>query len=317
MVKGWSHHSINTIVYHLDFLFSVIGVLLGVAFFTLIERKVIGLIHYRKGPNKVIIWGLRQPIADALKLLTKEFPKFSSYKMIIYYSGPCVRIILILLCWGWYDYSFNFGANRIKIIVILAIMGLSAYGFLLTSWGSNSKYALLGGHRAVAQIISYEVCLVLYLLVLVYVVKAYNITTTREIQQGLWFIGFCTPLFVSWIILCMAEANRTPFDLAEGESEIVSGFNIEYGGGLFAFIFIREYGIIIFLRFITSVFFLGTNNLLFKTFIVCIIFVWTRCSFPRVRYDILILTAWKLALPYRLGIIIISTCLTLWKIKRK
>lgn len=311
MVQEWSYHSINTIVYHLDFLFSVVGVLLGVAFFTLMERKVIGLIHYRKGPNKVLIWGISQPIADALKLLTKEFPKFSPTKMFIFYLGPCVRIVLILLCWGWYDFRFSARSGGIKVIVILAIIRLSAYGFLLTRWGSNSKYALLGGHRAVAQIISYEVCLVLYLLVVVYITKSYRFSGLRQNQTGYWFILFSAPLFLSWVMLCIAEANRTPFDLAEGESEIVSGFNIEYGGGLFAFIFIREYGIIIFLRFITSIFFLGGRNLLVKTFLMCGVFVWVRCSFPRVRYDLLIIIAWKLALPYRLAIILVSTCVSI------
>lgn len=309
MVRGWSHHSVNAIIYFVDFLFSIVGVLLGVAFFTLIERKVMGLIHYRKGPNKVLVWGLRQPIADALKLLTKEFPKFTAYKILMYYGGPCVGILLILLCWGWYDFSFNTRSNTIKIIVILAIIRLSAYSFLLTSWGSNSKYALLGGHRAVAQIISYEVCLVLFLLVVIYITKNFGIGATSEIQRGLWFIIFSAPLFISWTMLCMAEANRTPFDLAEGESEIVSGFNIEYGGGLFAFIFIREYGIIMLLSFITALFFIGGRNLLVKTFLMCVIFVWVRCAFPRVRYDALIITAWKLALPYRLAIVLLSTCI--------
>ena len=302
-------HSMNAIIYFMDYLFSVVGVLLGVAFFTLIERKVIGLIHYRKGPNKVLVWGLTQPISYALKLLTKEFPKFSSYKIIIYYRGPRVSIILILLCWGWYDFCFNTGASSIKIIVILRVISLTAYGFLLTRWGSNSKYALLGGHRAVAQIISYEVCLILFLLVVIYITKTFSIESLKEIQSKLWFAAYSIPLFLSWVILCIAEANRTPFDLAEGESEIVSGFNIEYGGGLFAFIFIREYGIIIFLRFLTVVFFMGATRILVKTFLICALFVWVRCAFPRVRYDNLIIMAWKVALPYRIGIILLSTCL--------
>lgn len=131
----------------------------------------------------------------------------------------------------------------------------------------------------------------LYLLVVVYITKSYRFSGLRQNQTGYWFILFSAPLFLSWVMLCIAEANRTPFDLAEGESEIVSGFNIEYGGGLFAFIFIREYGIIIFLRFITSIFFLGGRNLLVKTFLMCAVFVWVRCSFPRVRYDLLIIIA--------------------------
>lgn len=262
-----------------------------------------GLIHYRKGPNKVIIWGVRQPIADAIKLLTKEFPKFSMYKIIIFYLGPCVRILLMLLCWGWFDYLFQVVSGNIKIVLIFSIMGLRAYGFLLTRWGSNRKYALLGGHRAVAQIISYEVCLFLFVLVGVYLSKTFSFSSLRFIQQGYWFAIFSLPLFFTWVLLCIAEANRTPFDIAEGESEIVSGFNIEYGGGLFAFIFIREYGIIMFLRFVTSAVFIGRTSILLKTFLFCFLFVWIRCSFPRVRYDKLIILSWKLALPYRLVII--------------
>lgn len=298
--------SINAIIYLTDLLFSTVGVLLRVAFFTLIERKVIGLTHYRKGPNKVLVWGLTQPIADALKLLTKERPKFSSIKVNIFFSGPCIRIILITAGWCWYDFMFNRCPRSIKILIILCVIGITAYGFLLTRWGSNSKYALLGGYRAVAQVISYEVCLVLYILVLLYITKNFNPTIVKSMQPGFWFAIFCIPCFISWVILCIAESNRTPFDLAEGESEIVSGFNIEYGGGLFALIFIREYGIIILLRFITALVFIGGEGLLIKTFIICSLFVWVRRSFPRVRYDKLIMISWKIALPYRLAIILAS-----------
>ena len=282
---------------------------MGVAFFTLIERKVIGLIHYRKGPNKVVVHGLSQPIADATKLLTKEAIKINFTKIIIFIAGPTTRILLIILCWG--TYNFNFSANRtaIKVLIIMAIIRLTAYGFLLTRWGSNSKYALLGGYRAVAQIISYEVCLVLFIITALFCFKTYSIEKLQINQQGLWFICICAPLFLVWLLLCIAEANRTPFDLAEGESELVSGFNVEYGGGLFALIFIREYGIIIFLRFLTTLLFIGTHLTLLKTFMLCFLFVWTRCAFPRVRYDILIQTAWKTALPISLISLIIITAL--------
>lgn len=246
---------------------------MGVAFFTLIERKVIGLIHYRKGPNKVVVHGLSQPIADAIKLLTKEAIKINFTKIIIFIAGPTTRILLIILCWG--TYNFNFSANRtaIKVLIIMAIIRLTAYGFLLTRWGSNSKYALLGGYRAVAQIISYEVCLVLFIITALFCFKTYSIEKLQINQQGLWFICICAPLFLVWLLLCIAETNRTPFDLAEGESELVSGFNVEYGGGLFALIFIREYGIIIFLRFLTTLLFIGTHLTLLKTFMLCFLFV--------------------------------------------
>nr|YP_009019420.1 NADH dehydrogenase subunit 1 [Aleuroglyphus ovatus]AGM14590.1 NADH dehydrogenase subunit 1 [Aleuroglyphus ovatus]QWW33388.1 NADH dehydrogenase subunit 1 [Aleuroglyphus ovatus] len=301
-------HSANTILFFIDYLISVVGVLLSVAFFTLMERKVMGLMHYRKGPNKVVLWGVSQPIADALKLLTKEMPKFSSLKMSMFAMGPCVSIILMLLCWGWYNFSFTLNSNELSIMVILAIMGLTAYGFLLTSWGANSKYALLGGHRAVSQIISYEVCLVLFVLVMVYCTNSFSMETMEMMQKKLWFMMFSPPLFLAWLLLAMAESNRTPFDLAEGESEIVSGFNIEYGGGLFAFIFISEYGMIMFISFITSLLFMGSGLTLLKTFSVCVIFVWVRCSFPRVRYDHLMMLSWKLALPYSLSMICLSSC---------
>ena len=194
--KDGFYASDSPTIFFRDFLFSIVGVLLGVAFFTLIERKIMGLAHYRKGPNKVVVWGVRQPIADALKLLTKEFPKISSYKIIIFYAGPSLRILLMLLCWGWYDFKFVSNPTRLKIIIILAVIRLTAYGFLLTRWGSNSKYSLLGGHRAVAQIISYEVCLVLFLLVAIYSSKTYNLQTIKMIQDNMWLGLFCLPLFL-------------------------------------------------------------------------------------------------------------------------
>jgi len=285
------------------------GVLMGVAFFTLIERKFIGLAHYRKGPNKAVVWGLRQPIADALKLLSKESLKFASFKIVIFFCGPALGLLLIILCWGWYEYSFNSQTSTIKMIVILAIIRINAYTFLLTRWGSNSKYALLGGHRAVAQIISYEVCLILIILVILYLRKTFNPQQLRVLQSNYWVLIASIPLRATWLLMCLAETNRTPFDLAEGESEIVSGFNIEYGGGLFAFIFIREYGIIILLGFIRCLFFMGYRAILIKLFLLCFIFVWVRCSFPRVRYDELIILSWKVALPFRLVIIGASCCL--------
>jgi len=298
--------SFSTIIILTDFLFSLVGVLLRVAFFTLIERKIIGLIHYRKGPNKVILRGVSQPISDALKLLTKEAPKFYFLKAWIFSLGPNLIILLITLCWGWYEYRFSISSNSFKIIIILAIIGLSAYGFLLTRWGSNSKYSIIGGLRAIAQVISYEVCLILYIMVIIYISKSYRLQNLSFVQDKIWMIIIISPLFFTWVVLCIAETNRTPFDLAEGESEIVSGFNIEYGGGLFALIFIREYGIIIFLRFLTSVLFIGARLILLKTFILCILFVWVRCCFPRVRYDQLIIISWKLALPYRLAVLGVS-----------
>lgn len=298
----------KTSIYSLDFVISIVGILLSVAFFTLIERKVIGLMHYRVGPNKVVRWGVSQPIADALKLLTKEYQKFTISRLLMYYLGPLISLFLALLYWGFYEFSFGYVRRSLKIIVIFSIISLSAYGFLLTRWGSNSKYALLGGYRTVAQIISYEVCLIFLVLILFYITKCYNIEKINNIQNGLWFMAYSAPLFVMWIIICIAERNRTPFDHAERERELVSGYNVEYGGGFFVLAFVREYGIIIFLRFISSVLFLGTRSILLKTFLICVLYVWVRCAFPRVRYDKLIIMCWKKSLPYRLAMVCLSTC---------
>lgn len=298
----------NTSIYTLDFVISTVGILLRVAFFTFIERKIIGLIHYRVGPNKVVEWGVSQPIADALKLLTKEYQKFTISRLIIYYLGPLISLLLALLYWGFYEYSYSYITGSIKIIVIFSIISLSAYGFLLTRWGSNSKYALLGGCRTVAQIISYEVCLIFLVLIIFYITKCYRVENIALSQRGVWFILYSLPLFITWVIICIAERSRTPFDHAERERELVSGYNVEYGGGFFVLAFVREYGIIIFLRFITSVLFLGINNIILKTFLICIVYVWVRCAFPRVRYDKLIIICWKKLLPYRLAMVALSSC---------
>lgn len=260
------------------------------------------------GPNKVVIIGVLQPIRDALKLLTKEYQKFTMSRILIYYTGPIISLLLALLYWGFYEFSFGHIRRSLKIIVIFSIMRLSAYGFLLTRWGSNSKYALLGGHRTVAQIISYEVCLIFLVLILFYITKSYSTEKIGEIQNGLWFIIYSSPLFILWIIICIAERSRTPFDHAERERELVSGYNVEYGGGFFVLAFVREYGMIIFLRFVSSLLFIGANNILLKTFLICILYVWIRCAFPRVRYDKLIIICWKKSLPYRLAIVCVSTC---------
>ena len=217
-------------------------------------------------------------------------------------------MFLALTYWGFYEYSYSYLRSSLKVIIIFSVIRLSAYGFLLTRWGSNSKYALLGGYRTVAQIISYEVCLIFLLLIMFYIAKSYNLPTIRKTQSGYWFILYSTPLFITWIIICIAERRRTPFDHAERERELVSGYNVEYGGGFFVLAFVREYGIIIFLRFLSSVLFLGANNIIIKTFIICILYVWVRCAFPRVRYDKLIIICWKKLLPYRLGIVAISSC---------
>nr|YP_009862154.1 NADH dehydrogenase subunit 1 [Carpoglyphus lactis]QKV10189.1 NADH dehydrogenase subunit 1 [Carpoglyphus lactis] len=296
-------------MYNLSFLLSIIGVLLSVAFFTLLERKIMSLMHYRVGPNKVVIYGVSQPMSDAAKLLTKENMNMSSQKKLMFYSGPTVSLCLMVLVWEWSETKYSMMSPTLKIFIILGIMSLTAYGFILSSWGSNSKYSLIGGFRAVAQVVSYEVCLILFLMIIIFLTGSYKFMLMTEMQKSFWFMMFMPPLFITWVMLCMAESNRTPFDLAEGESELVSGFNVEYGGGMFALIFIAEYGMIMFMSALTAMFFMGSSLLLVKTMLMCITFIWVRCAFPRVKYDKLMNISWKMALPYSLSLLLLSASL--------
>lgn len=270
------------------------------------ERKIIGLIHYRKGPNKLVITGLTQPISDAIKLLRKEFLSIRFTNKIIFLAGPPLSLILIITCWLWYKHIFTITrSSHLTIFLILRIIRLGVYPLILRGWGSNSKYALIGAYRAVSQVISYEICFITYILICIYLIGSYSYAIILKIQQNIWFCFVSLPLFITWVILCCVETNRTPFDHAERERETVSGFNVEYGGGIFALIFIAEYGMIILLRFLTRIIFLGTNLLIAKTIAISILFIWLRCSLPRVRYDKLIIICWKICLPYRLRIIIL------------
>ena len=204
----------------------------------------------------------------------------------------------------WFEFSFVVTARNLKIILIFAAMSVGIYSIFFIRWGSNRKYALIGGHRAAAQVISYEVCMFIVVLSSLYLWKTYRNRIISLSQQGFWLALTFLPLFFLWTILCMAESNRTPFDLAEGESEIVSGFNIEYGIGIFALIFIREYGMILILSFLTGIFFMGGKIIIIKVIAVSFLFIWVRCSFPRVRYNNLIFIAWKIALPYRISLLV-------------
>nr|YP_009306845.1 NADH dehydrogenase subunit 1 [Histiostoma blomquisti]AOR08477.1 NADH dehydrogenase subunit 1 [Histiostoma blomquisti] len=291
----------------LDYMISLVAVLMSVAFFTLMERKMMGAMHYRKGPSKIAVSGLSQPMADAAKLMTKEMTKMSMVKLYMFYTGPLISTMVMFLTWTLFEFSFTITPMSMKIILIFTSMSLTIYGMLLMSWGSNSKYSMLGGHRAAAQVMSYEVGMFITILVVSFNWKSYSMQMASTIQQGLWMGLMLTPVAMTWILMCLAESNRTPFDTAEGESEIVSGFNIEYGGGLFALIFISEYGMMMVLSFMTSMFFMGGSVILMKTLLIMFMFIWTRCSFPRVRYDKLMMMAWKMVLPFILTMLATTT----------
>lgn len=286
----------------------VICVIVGVAFLTLLERKVLGYIQIRKGPNKVGFIGLLQPFSDAVKLFVKEqsYPLVSNY--ISYYIAPIFSLFLSLIIWFCFPYLIKLFSFNLRILFFLSCLRLGVYTVIIAGWSSNSNYAILGGLRAVAQTISYEVSLVLVLLRFVFCVGGYNLIDFYYFQLNIWFIFLFFPLRLIWFASSLAETNRTPFDFAEGESELVSGFNIEYRRGRFALIFLAEYARILFIRRLIVILFLGADifNVLFflKLTLISYIFIWVRGTLPRFRYDKLIYLAWKCYLPVALNYLI-------------
>lgn len=283
----------------------VICVMVGVAFLTLMERKVLGYIQIRKGPNKVGFVGIPQPFSDAIKLFTKEqtYPLVSNY--LSYYFSPVFTLFLALVIWLCIPYLVKLYSFNLGVLFFLCCTSIGVYTVMIAGWSSNSSYALLGGLRAVAQTISYEVRLALILLSFIFLIGNYNFLSFYIYQEYIWFIVICFPLRLVWFASCLAETNRTPFDFAEGESELVSGFNIEYRRGGFALIFLGEYARILFIRILFVVIFLGSDiySILFfvKLSIISFIFIWIRGTLPRFRYDKLIYLAWKRFLPFSLN----------------
>nr|YP_009350675.1 NADH dehydrogenase subunit 1 [Amitermes meridionalis]AQP27588.1 NADH dehydrogenase subunit 1 [Amitermes meridionalis] len=283
----------------------MIFVMVGVAFLTLLERKVLGYVHVRKGPNKVGFVGILQPFSDAIKLFTSEqyFPLVSNY--LIYYFSPIFGFFLSLLIWLLIPYLSGFISFELGLLFFLSCTSLGVYTVMIAGWSSNSGYSLLGGLRALAQTISYEVSLAFILLSFVVLICSYNLVYFYSYQVYLWLIFISLPLSFVWFISCLAETNRTPFDFAEGESELVSGFNVEYGAGGFALIFLAEYASILFMSLLFCIIFLGSDLYSFffyvKLTFISFLFIWVRGTLPRFRYDKLMYLAWSSFLPLSLN----------------
>nr|YP_009159309.1 NADH dehydrogenase subunit 1 [Parochlus steinenii]AKP94965.1 NADH dehydrogenase subunit 1 [Parochlus steinenii] len=283
----------------------IICVMVGVAFLTLLERKVLGYIQIRKGPNKVGFLGVPQPFSDAIKLFTKEqtYPLVSNY--ISYYFSPIFSLFLALLIWLCIPYLTKLYSFNLGVLFFLCCTSMGVYTVMIAGWSSNSNYALLGGLRAVAQTISYEVSLALVLLSFIFLVGNYNFLSFNLYQGYLWFIVISFPLALVWFASSLAETNRTPFDFAEGESELVSGFNVEYSSGGFALIFLAEYASILFMSMLFVVIFMGADvySVMFfiKLSVISFMFIWVRGTLPRFRYDKLMYLAWKSFLPFSLN----------------
>nr|YP_636031.1 NADH dehydrogenase subunit 1 [Lepisosteus osseus]ABF74787.1 NADH dehydrogenase subunit 1 [Lepisosteus osseus] len=298
----------------------IIPILLAVAFLTLIERKVLGYMQLRKGPNIVGPYGLLQPIADGVKLFIKEPIRPSTSSPLLFLIAPMLALTLALTLWAPMPFPYPLIDLNLGILFILALSSLAVYSILGSGWASNSKYALIGALRAVAQTISYEVSLGLILLSMIIFSGGFTLHTFNMTQESIWLIIPGWPLAAMWYISTLAETNRAPFDLTEGESELVSGFNVEYAGGPFALFFLAEYANILLMNTLSVILFLGahhnpttpeltTFNLMLKTSILAMLFLWVRASYPRFRYDQLMHLVWKNFLPLTLALVLWHTAL--------
>nr|QKV48680.1 NADH dehydrogenase subunit 1 [Naemorhedus cranbrooki]QKV48693.1 NADH dehydrogenase subunit 1 [Naemorhedus cranbrooki] len=297
----------------INILMLIIPILLAVAFLTLVERKVLGYMQLRKGPNIVGPYGLLQPIADAIKLFIKEplRPATSSTSMFI--LAPILALSLALTMWIPLPMPHPLINMNLGVLFMLAMSSLAVYSILWSGWASNSKYALIGALRAVAQTISYEVTLAIILLSVLLMNGSFTLSTLIITQEQMWLIFPTWPLAMMWFISTLAETNRAPFDLTEGESELVSGFNMEYATGPFALFFMAEYANIIMMNIFTTTLFLGafhnpympelyTINFTIKSLLLTITFLWIRASYPQFRYDQLMHLLWKSFLPLTLAL---------------
>ncbi len=344
---------IPTLISVLEVLLVTVPVLLTVAYVTVAERKTMASMQRRLGPNIVGYYGLLQAFADALKLLLKEYVSPTQANLGLFFLGPIITLIFSLLGYLVIPYGPGLALNDLNlgILYMLAVSSLSTYGILLAGWSANSKYAFLGSLRSTAQLISYELILSSAILLVVMLTGSLNITVNIEAQRAIWYIVPLFPVFIIFFIGSVAETNRAPFDLAEAESELVSGFMTEHAAVIFVFFFLAEYASIVLICILTSILFLGgylydylpslfflveyidfdyyINNLnkesIFsdpliegllygltlglKSCIMIFIFIWTRASFPRIRFDQLMSFCWTVLLPIIIAFIILIPCL--------
>nr|ABD49365.1 NADH dehydrogenase subunit 1 [Phrynosoma asio] len=296
----------------------IIPILIAVAFLTLLERKMLGYMQLRKGPNIVGPYGLLQPIADGVKLFIKEPVRPSSSSPTLFILTPTLALFIAMLIWAPMPMPQPLSDLNLGLLFILALSSTAVYSILWSGWASNSKYALIGALRAVAQTISYEVTLGIILLSMVIFSGGFSLKSMLMTQEQTWLLYSSWPLMMMWYVSTLAETNRAPFDLTEGESELVSGFNVEYAGGPFALFFLAEYANIMMMNTLSCILFLSPKqtmqemfsmNLMLKTTLLTIGFLWVRASYPRFRYDQLMHLIWKQFLPMTLALCLWHTSL--------
>lgn len=319
----------QTLISILEVVLVVVPALLVVAFTTVAERKTMASMQRRLGPNIVGYYGLLQAFADALKLLLKEYIAPTQANLVLFFLGPVITLIFALLGYAVIPYGpgLSIGDLDLGILYMLAVSSLSTYGILLAGWSANSKYAFLGSLRSTAQLISYELILSSAILLVVLLTSSLNLTVNVEAQKIIYYLFPLCPVSIIFFIGAIAETNRAPFDLAEAESELVSGFMTEHSSVIFVFFFLAEYASIVLICIFTSTLFLGgylitfslessilqglldSLSLGFKASVLIFTFIWVRASFPRIRFDQLMSYCWTVLLPIIIALIIIIPCI--------
>lgn len=286
----------------------LLNVLVGVAFLTLLERKILGYIQIRKGPNKVGVIGIFQPFRDAVKLLRKNLFIVFKSNYIIYYFCPMLLMLMILITWLIYGYNTNVYYINYSLLILILILRIIGYLFILLGWGSNSKYALIGSIRVISQLLSYEVRFIIIILILMVLSERFSLIDFVKWQIYVNYFIFIVPLFIVFFIRMLVELNRSPADFIEGESELVSGYNVEYFSGGFTLIFLAEYGIILIFRYlILCIFFRVIFSIwifIYLNFMIRLV-IFIRGMLPRIRYDEIIYLCWKIILPFILNYLIL------------
>ena len=321
---GFFHHTAagQVILMFLEALAIIVPLLIGVAYLTYAERKVLAAVQLRKGPNVVGMFGLGQPFADAVKMLFKETVVPAGANRLLFVLAPMITFGLAVVAWavipvnnGWGIADLNVG-----ILYLVAISSLGVYGIIIAGWASNSKYAFLGALRSAAQMVSYEVSMGFVIVSVLLCAGSLNLNDIVLAQRTIWFFIPLFPMFIVFFISALAETNRSPFDLPEGESEIVAGFFVEYSAMTFGLFFLGEYANMILMSGLTTILFLGgwlapfgilpwlpgPIWFILKIFVCLFVFLWVRATFPRYRYDQLMRLGWKVFLPLSLGWLVLT-----------